>query len=231
MITDQYAHHAMSIGILTVIFLALVVVVPSPVLAAPTTGVATAISSNNFTVPIDGASGDTWVAFGMLSGYLGWGSQIETSPSSITVYGAPLLGGETYYYQACDSTGCGVERSLSLPAITTVPTPTFGNAYRNLSAQHFRVTSIPAKLPEGYLATGVAPVLLWSIMFFFIMFGYWFRTRSVRMPLVMTFLLAMFIVSPLSGLYLGTIVAWQAIAAGFMAVMLAGIFLSFIRNG
>ena len=199
--------------------------------AVPNTGIATAISSNNFTVAITASDGgDVWIAWGGASGNEIFGSQLQTGDSSLTVYGAPLIGGQTIWYQACDSTGCGNERTLTLATITVLPTPTFGNAYRNLTARHFSIDSIAPNILPGYMATGISATLLWGIMLFFVFFGFWFRTRSVRMVLVVGLLMATFILTPTAGLYLGAPLLFQYVAQGFMAAAIAGIILTFIKK-
>ena len=130
-----------------------------------------------------------------------------------------------------DSTGCDAhEQSLNIPAITPVPTSNFGVGYRNMTNRHFAIDSIAPNILPGYLATGMAPTLLWGIMFFFIIFGFWFRTRSVRMVLVLGFLMATFIVTPTTGLMMGQPLMFQYVAQGLMAAAMAGILVAFIRK-
>lgn len=212
------------------LIVALILFIPYPANAVPVTGIATDVSSNNFTVTTAGAVGDTWIAWGQYPGYPSWGSQIETSPAAITVYGAPIIGGSTIYYKACDSTGCGVERTLTFPAITTIPTPNYGAAFRNLSAQHFRISALPALLPSGYIANGTPWIVYISIVFFCIGFGFFFRTRSVRFALIMCLILSPFIVSAYSGLFLGIVLPFQMVAQMFLGAMLAGVLIAFMKK-
>ena len=201
--------------------------------AIPTGGAASAISSNNFTVPVGGASGETWIAFGEAPGCEDWQSAIVTASGavSITVYGTPLIGGTTVYYYACDSTGCDPnEQSVTLPAVTPIPTTTYGAYYRNLSSSRFSITSIPPLIMKGYQASGATEVILYGIMMFCFFAGMWFRTRSVRLPLILGFITAAFIVNPLSGLHLGAPLIFQQVASGLLAACLAGILLAFMRK-
>ena len=199
--------------------------------AVPNTGAATLIGSNNFTVAITASDGgDTWVVWGGVSGNEIFGSQIQSGDGSLTVYGAPLIGGETLYYQACDSTGCGNERSLTLLAVTPLPTPTFGNAYKNITASHFALDSLSPNLVTGYLATGITPTLLWGIMGVFIIFGMWMRTRSVRLPLIIGLTISAFILNPTQGLMMGQPIAFQIFAQGAMAAAFAGVLLVLIKK-
>lgn len=214
------------------ISLAIIIVLVSGVSAIPTGGAASAITSNNFTVTVAGSDGgDVWIAWGAAPGTHPWGSSFRTGNGDVMVYGAPIIGGSTIYYVACDSTGCdATERSLAVPAITPLPTPNFGAAFKEMSSHHFSIDSIIPNLLPGYFATGISPTVLWGIMGFFLIFGFFFRTRSVRLVLILGLLLATFIVTPTTGLMLGMPLLWQYIAQGFAAACFAGILLGFIRK-
>jgi len=209
-----------------------IVLMVSVVSAAPTGGAASAISSNNFTVAVTGSDGgDVWIAWGTVAGSHPWASGYQTGDGSLTTYGAPIIGGSTIYYVACDSTGCDPnEQTLNIPAITPNPTTTFGAGFRNMSARHFSIDSIAPNLLPGYFATGISPTLLWGIMFFFIAAGFWFRTRSVRLIVILIFLMGTFIFAPTSGLMLGIPLMGQYILQGLMAAAIAGILIGFIRK-
>jgi hypothetical protein len=208
------------------------VLLTSIVHAVPTGGAASGITSNNFTVAVTGSDGgDVWIAWGTASGAHPWGSSYITGNGDVTVYGAPIIGGSTIYYIACDSTGCDTnEQHLSIPAITAVPTSTFGAGYRAMTNRHFAIDSIAPNILPGYFATGISASLLWGIMFFFIIFGFWFRTRSVRLVLILALLMAVFILSPTAGLMLGTPLMFQYVAQGLMAAAIAGVLIGFIRK-
>jgi hypothetical protein len=193
--------------------------------------------SNNFTVAITASDGgDVWVVWGGMPGNELFGSQVQTGDCTLTVYGAPLIGGQAIWYKSCDSTGCDpVEQTLVIPAITPIPVSTFGNAYRNLTARHFALDSIALNILPGYTATGITPTLLWGIMFFFIFWGFFFRTKSVRMVVILGILMATFIAVPLIGSSAGPLgfaipSLFEYIAQGFLAVAIAGILISFIRK-
>ena len=208
------------------------VVLTSIVHAVPTGGAASAISSNNFTVAVTGSDGgDVWIAWGTASGAHPWASSYITGDGDVLTYGAPISGGSTIYYVACDSSGCDTnEQSLTIPAITPVPTSTFGAGYRAMTVRHFSIDSIAPNILPGYLATGISPTILWGIMAFFIFFGFWFRTRSVRLVLILALLMAVFILSPTAGLMLGTPLMFQYVAQGLMAAAIAGVLIGFIRK-
>ena len=209
-----------------------IVLLIAGVSAVPTGGAASGITSNAFNVSVTGSDGgDTWIAWGTAAGAHPWASGFYTGDGSITVYGAPIIGGSTIYYVACDNTGCDAsEQSLSIPAITPIPTSNFGAGYRNMTNRHFAIDSIAPNILPGYTANGMEPTLLWGIMFFFLVFGFWFRTRSVRLVLILSFIMAVFILTPTAGLMLGAPLLFQYVAQGLAAACFAGILLSFIRK-
>jgi hypothetical protein len=212
--------------------LAIIALLITGVSAVPTGGAASAISSNNFTVTVAGSDGgDVWIAWGTAAGAHPWASSFITGDGDVLTYGAPIIGGSTIYYVACDSTGCDPnEQSLNIPAITPIPTSTFGAGYRNMSSRHFAIDSIAPNILPGYFATGISASLLWGIMFFFILFGFFFRTRSVRLVLILALLMSVFILSPTAGLMLGAPLMFQYVAQGLMAAAIAGVLIGFIRK-
>ena len=198
--------------------------------AAPVTGVGFDITSNSFTVPVTGVVGDGWIAWGQSPGNTNWAGSPQTGDGNYVVWGAPIIGGSTVYYKACDATGCGAELSLIILTITPMPTSNFGAAYNNISARHFQIVDIPRNLLPGYTYGGTPANLIWGIMMISVFFGFWFRTRSVRFTLIMGFLLAAFVLTPTAGLMLGAPLMFQMVAQGLMAAAIAGIAISFIRK-
>ena len=69
-----------------------------------------------------------------------------------------------------------------------------------------------------------------GILFFFVFFGFWFRTKSVRLSLVLGLLMAVFIITPTAGLMLGAPVLFQLVAQGLMAAAIAGVLVGFMRK-
>jgi hypothetical protein len=213
------------------------VLLTSIVHAVPTGGAAGAITSNSFNVSVTGSDGgDTWIAWGQLSKSYPWGSGYQTGDGTIMVYGAPIIGGSKIYYVACDSTGCDpTERSLSIPAITPMPTTTFGDAFKILSSHHFAITSILPQISTGYTASGMPMLVFWGIVWMSIFFGFWFRTKSVRLAFIVGLLLAEVLVTPLPSTGVNALgfslpIVFQVVAQGLMAVALAGILISWIRK-
>lgn len=199
--------------------------------AAPSVGAATGITSNSFNTSLSGSNGgDTWIAWGQASGVNNWASQTQTGDGAFSVYGAPIIGGTTIYYKGCDSTGCGNELTASIPAITPIPTPTFGRIFTNLTNQHFAMTSIPGALVQAYASTQVSITIFSGILFFFLFFGFWFRTRSVRLTLILGLLMSVFIITPTAGLMLGAPLLFQMVAQGLMAAAIAGVLVTFMQK-
>ena len=205
-----------------------------PAAAIPTTGAATAIASNNFTVAVGGASGDAFVVFGGSSGVYNFASSnytVSGGVASVTVWGAPLLGGTTYYYVACDSTGCASdEKTVTLPQVTPIPTTTFGVYYDTIASHHFAIDDIAPNILPGYTATGVSSTVVWGIMFVMIFIGFWLRTKSVRLTFIVGILMAVMFITPSTGLYLGVPLSFQVVAQCLIAAALAGIVFAFARN-
>ena len=221
----------MTTKLLTLLTLTVMLLLIGAVQAVPTVGAASGVTSNSFNVTMTGSDGgDTWVAWGQATGQNNWASATQTGDGVFYVYGAPIIGGTTVYYKGCDSTGCGNELTAPIPAITPLPTPTFGKIFTNLTAQHFAMTSIPAALVAAYVATQVSITIFAGILFFFVFFGFWFRTKSVRLALVLGLLMAVFIITPTAGLMLGAPVLFQLCAQGFMAAAIAGVLVSFMRK-
>jgi hypothetical protein len=213
------------------------VVLTSIVHAVPTGSAAGDVTSNQFNVTVTGSDGgDTWIAWGQLSKSYPWASEYHTGNAVITVYGAPIIGGSTIYYVACDSTGCdATERSVTISAITPMPTTTFGNAFKVLSGRHFAITSILPQITTGYLINGMPAMVFWGIIWVAIFFGFWFRTRSVRLAFIVGLLLAEVLVTPLPSTGMNALgfslpLAFQLVAQGLMAVALAGILISWMRK-
>lgn len=202
--------------------------------AIPAGGAATGVASNNFTVPVAGAVGDTFVAWGRAPGHYNFASGTYTPDGgavNVEVFGAPLLGGKTVYYVACDSTGCDPnERNVLIPDVTPIPTTTFGVYYYALSQSHFKIDQIAPNTIPAYTATGVSAIVMWGIMFMMIFMGIWFRTKSVRLPFILAMIVGAFILPIGSGLYLGAPITMQLVAQGLIPAALAGIIFAMIRK-
>ena len=200
--------------------------------AIPTTGAASLISSNNFTSTATGVTGDTaYVIWGQATGIYNFNSGNWSGTGGtvdVEVVGAPLIGGRTVYYKACDSTGCGSELTVAIPSITPLPVPTYGNAMRDIIHRRFAFWNITDKIPEAYTYTGMPVILIWGGIYAAILIGFWLRTRTGRMSLFVALLTLAFVGTAGAGLYLGLPSALFSFAM-LGAAALAGIVYSLLK--
>ena len=213
------------------VLLALLLLVPFAS-ALPTTGDATLIGANNFTVPVTGASGYAYVIWGQAAGQNNWmsyNSTLSGGAADIKIWGAPLIGGRTVYFKACDATGCGAEKTVAIPSVTPLPVPTYGDPLRNIMQSHFALPNITAEIPGAYAMLGMPVMIIWAIMYVAVFAGIWLRTRTVRLALVVGFLAIPFIISNTTGLMLGMPVSVQILINGMMAAAIAGTIYGFFK--
>ena len=148
--------------------------------AAPTTQAATAVGNNNITFNAGGSiSYPLWFVWGLQPGYEAWKTPNQSSGSNYTQTGSPLYSLTTYYFRACDSTGCGAELSTTTASVTPLPTITLGLALDNMSTSGFNMLIIAQNslLPYQWLGMPIGVIFGWL---FIVIFGaIWIRTRSV----------------------------------------------------
>jgi len=200
--------------------------------ALPTSGAPTAITSNNVTIPVTGASGPTFVEYGLVSGSYNWWSNNWTPVGgsvSVVVFGAPFIGGYTYYAKACDSTGCSNQVSFTMAAITPVPTQGYDVGANTLVASHFSITLLPAALLAAY-TVNIPATIFFAIIIGFLTIGIWRRTKSVRLVGILYMILGPLIMSGGVGLYIGMPLFMQSLGAVLFAAGMAGILLSFVKK-
>ena len=201
--------------------------------AVPTTGSASGTTSNGFNTTLSGITGsEVWVEWGDYPGRENWKSAVtytSNASETIQVIGAPIYGGETIYFQGCDSTGCGNEESVTISTVTIMPTMTLSKLVKNITQSRWDPTVIGTSLVQGY-TTVTSSTVLFGIAFLFLMIGVWMRTKSVRLIAVIGIIISPFIMYGSQGLYLGVPLIGQGIAQGLLAAGLAGVLLSFIRK-
>jgi len=201
--------------------------------AIPTTGDATLVGSNNFTVQVTGASGYAYVIWGQSAGNNNWMSENATvtgGTATVTVWGAPIIGDRTIYYKACDATGCGAEKTVAIPTVTPIPVPSYGDPLRRIMSAHFALPNITAEMPNALTGLGTPIILFWSILYIAFLLGLWLRTRTVRMSLMVMFLTAPFLISPTAGLYLGITTSAAYVMLQLAGAALAGIVYMFTKK-
>jgi hypothetical protein len=201
--------------------------------ALPTTGAATGINSNGFNSTATGVTGtEVWGMYGDKPGYENW--LVPPVPAAagtglVSFIGTPLFGGEVVYFQVCDSTGCGNEQTVTIPAVTPMPTTTYGQLLKNITNSRFNPLVISASMQSAL--TVVAPfTIVIGIALFFFMIGIWMRTKSVRMIAILGILIAPFVMVSGQGLYLGIPSTGIFVIKGLLAAGLAGILFAFMRK-
>lgn len=222
------------------VFALCLILLVSSVSAIPTTGAATAIGNNNFTLNCAGASGDTFAKWGTQEALpLVWTENVTPSggSASINVYGSPIMPSTTYYAKCCDSTGCdSTPISFATAAYTPLPTSTLGAAIDNMTRSRFNILYMPEHIltPYAWLfpwdERAMGLTVVFGVMFFFVYIGLWLRTRSVATGIVMGMLTASFVLFANEGLNLGIPVEFQAIAQALLYASMAGVFLAFLKK-
>jgi hypothetical protein len=208
--------------------------------ALPTTGNATNVGNNEFTLSATGCDpSGCWFEYGIYSDRLMvWtntnlpvGGFVNTTES-----GAPIETSMTYYAAACDTTGCGNVVSFTTLAFTPLPSWTLGKAVTNMTQSKFNILYIVGDIlipyawtfPENTTLTGITIVC--GLMFFFLFVGLWLRQRGVAGAVIIGLLVAPSIMFTNRGLNLGIPVEFQAIAQALLYASLAGIFLIFLKK-
>jgi len=215
------------------LFLALLCCIAS-VSALPTTGAATAVSSNNATLHAAGATTPCWFVWGQQSDGETWKTPNQTAVAGVctyTVKGSPLLGNTLFYFKACDSTGCGNELSFTTLTVTPIPTTTYGATFDNLteSGMDLTLVGINAVAPYSWLIPDFA-ALVWGVMFGFIFIGMWLRGRDMLTPTVTGIIIGGFIFFGGQGLNLGLPTQFVDLAQGLTYASIAGTVLIIIKK-
>jgi hypothetical protein len=212
------------------------VVVCGIVSATPTTLPATAIGNNNVTMNGNGVSGGGtgWFQFGMKSGYVYAHTKNVTANGSgtitYTMRGTPLFGCTTYYYKACDATGCGNEASFVILQVTPLPTVTFGSFIENVTENQFDVSNLIWNSVQMYVPpdTGSAGVTIFVSLFLSMIFvGIWLRTRGTIVATALGVICIGLFISSATALQWGMAPEFVAAAQALLYVSFAGIIVSF----
>ena len=168
------------------IFIAVVMLV-SFVGALPTTGAATNVTNNYVEFRATGAGTTGLFQWGATNGSAYKYSTPNKTPAG-GVYsdywvGSPLLTNHTYYYRACDNTGCGDAVKFVTGTANITNSTSYGTGFINLMHSGFNSTVLLQSLGAPYTNSvpGGAPVT-WGLLFFFIIAGFWLRHKDVTIP-------------------------------------------------
>lgn len=215
------------------VLLSVLFFISSFVSAVPTTTAATEIGNNNCTLHGTGATSPAWFYWGQYTGKLYFKTTNRTPSGGLlnaTVSHSPLYGSTTYYFKACDSTGCGSELTFTTLAVTPMPTNTMGQRMQTfMESENFDVTKIPEVGFDPYswaLPTdppGFAVMLITGLMLFVIFYGQFVRGRNVAVPALVGGIALPFVLYGNQGLNLGIPPEMAAIGQGIWYACLAGI--------
>lgn len=206
------------------------------VYAIPTTQAATLIGNNNVTLNSIGSVGDMWFQYGTDPTILNYWSDTRSTPGAVTVIGGPIYPSTTYYFQACDSSGCGSVLSFTTTAITPLSIDPMGTAVTNMTKSNFNMLNMPQNLvvPYSWLfptdTAAMSLTIVFGMLMMFIYIGMWLRTRSVATGVIMGILTSSFILFTNQGLNLGIPVEFANIAQGILYASLAAILLTFLKK-
>ena len=205
--------------------------------AVPTTGAATDVTNNGATLHMAGSAGDSWFQYGTDPNYLNFWSNIDTAATAIVLLGGPIYPSTTYYYVACDSTGCDTNvQSFTTLALTPMPVSTLGTAVKNMTRSNFNMLNMPQNIvvPYSWLfpadTAQMSLTIVFGMIMMFIYIGMWLRTRSVASGVVIGILTSSFILFSNQGLNLGIPVEFASIAQGLLYASLAAILLTFLKK-
>jgi len=203
--------------------------------AAPTTGTATPVGSNNATVAMSAATGTCWFQWGTQNAEnMTWRTPNQTSSSGLcnaTIKGSPLSGNQLFYFRACDDTGCGSDGTFTTAAVTPIPTPTYGYVFNNLSSNNFDIPLIgwATMQPYMWLVPGFE-ALIWGLIFMFVFIGLWLRGREIGTVTILGFIIGVILFTPAYGLDVGIPQEFAALGQGIAYACVAGFILSLIKK-
>ena len=171
-----------------------VLLLVSVVSAVPVTGAATAVGTNNATIGCAGGVGSWWVQWGETTNVY-WTSSPQ-SGTSYRIHESPLMGNTTFYYQCCDSTGCGALGTFLTASVTPLPTQTIGSVYENMTEMGYDLPSIAVHLIDPYIWNADMPItIIFMLIFSPIFIGVWLRSRSALVALLLGFITGGFILT------------------------------------
>ena len=214
---------------LLLLLIAMLVVV-SVASALPTTGAATAIGNNNFTFTGNGVAGTVgWFQWGMKEGQ-SWARSPNVTPAAgVITYrmsGSPIRGCTSFWYRACDVTGCGAEVTLMTLEVTPLPTTTFGQWAEEIRDSHFDPQVLVWNSVQPYVSITGATVF-YGIIFAMIFVGLWLRTRGTAVAMQLGMICTVLFASSLVGLQLGLPPEFIAVGQALLYISLAGAIVSF----
>jgi len=199
--------------------------------AIPTTGAATAVGNNNATLWGSGVTGGVgWFQFGEASGFAYAHTKNLTADDSgnivFTMKGSPLIGLTTFYYRACDPTGCGDELSFITTEVTPLPMTHYGSYAENMTENGLDPGNFIWNSMQPYIAV-TGQTIFFGLILSMIFVGVWLRTRGTIVATSLGVICIGLFISAVAGLQLGLAPEFVAAAQAVLYVSLAGIVVSF----
>lgn len=205
-----------------------------PISALPTTGAATLVGTNNATLAATGVTTEGWFEWGEVQDSLYWKtSNVTASAGAISyrVHSAPLFGSTTFYYRACDGTGCGTTLSFTTKSVTPIPTQTLGAMYTNMTENGYDILAIGQHLVDPYVWNPEMPLtIIFMLVFSPVFIGVWLRSRTVIVALILGFISGSFILYANAGLNLGFPAEVVSLAQALCYVAFAGAVLYIVHR-
>ena len=212
-----------------IVFIAALVLV-SCASALPTTNAATDVGNNNFTLHGSGITGTSgWFQWGLGEGQ-SWAhtpNRTATAGSiSYTMRGSPITGCTTFYYRACDTTGCGSEISLMTLEVTPLPHTTFGDFALNITENAFEPQNAFWNAMRPYTSV-TTDTIFYGIIFMMVIIGIWLRTRGTAVATMFGVILAGLFASSAVALQLGLPPEFLAVGQAMLYLSLTGAVMMF----
>lgn len=217
------------------IFFVAVLILCITVSAIPATQPATAIGNNNVTLNGNGVTGTTgWFQWAMKSGVVYAHLPNVTASGGVmnyTIRGTPLFGSTTYYYKACDPSGCGAEVSFTTLQVTPLPTPAINgvaiDTYTNdIISGGFYPPNVIYNSMRPYMAI-TTDTIFYGIIFAIIFVGMWLRTRGTATATIFGMICLMLFTISVGGLGIGLPPEFLAVGQALMYLSLTGAILAF----
>ena len=215
--------------LLLIIFISFIILSCS-VSAIPTTGVATMVGNNNASLSATGASGTVgWFQWGMKTGQT-WAHTPNVTISggsfSYTMRGTPLFGSTTYYYKACDQTGCGSQEEFTTAIVTPLPETTFGEFAINITENGFDPQNAFWNAMRPYTSV-TGDTIFYGLIFALIFVGLWLRTRGTAVASMFGMICVGLFASTAVGLQLGLPPEFISVGQALLYLSLTGAIMAF----
>ena len=200
--------------------------------AVPTTGAATLIGTNNVTFTATGVSGTVgWFDYGTQPGaaWSGLGNLTQDGNGNInyTMIGLPLWGGQTYYFKACDVTGCGAELSFTMLAVTPIPTGTWGNIAQNITDNRFIPLNVIWNSVQAYSMPEVGGLtMLFGLLFAGVFIAMWLRVRGTATATPFAIIMTSLFLGSAGLLVVGLPPEFVQVGQAMLIISLAGTFVA-----